>query len=218
MALGDVRCFDVMREWYDALSGLKPSLSENEVLLYDAPWILERMGRPDRIRILRELMVGDAMDDDLEPFPSMTDEELLEAVDAMETQQPENTNITQQPENMAFHIVAEFLGPVEEEESEVPAMEEEERNEAFVPFNSNCYGCCHFLPSQDDHACCNYGQPYDPEEDIAHDDQEGVCVMFRSLLLLFLLFILSIFCSSEHFIPSEQIWEWRCPLFFDEDK
>ena len=44
---------------------------------------------------------------------------------------------------MAFDIVAEFLGPVEEEEeeeSEVPAMEkgEEERNEAFVPLNPDC--------------------------------------------------------------------------------
>ena len=37
MALGDVRCFEVMREWYDVLSGLKPPLSENEMLLYDAP-------------------------------------------------------------------------------------------------------------------------------------------------------------------------------------
>ena len=51
MALGNVRCFDVMREWYDALSGLKPPLSENELLLYDALWVLERMGHPDRIRI-----------------------------------------------------------------------------------------------------------------------------------------------------------------------
>ena len=232
MALGNVRCFDVMREWYDALSGLKPPLSENEVLLYDAPWVLERMGHPDRIRILRELMVGDAMDDDLGPFPSMTDEELLEAADAfmtdeelleaatdaMEMQQPENTDATQQPENMASDIVAEFLDPVEEEESEVPAMEEVERNEAFVPLNPNCYGCCHFLPSQDDHACCNYGQPYDPEEDITDDDQEGVCIRFWSLLLLFFLFILSIFCSPEQFIPSEPIWEWSCPVFFDEDK
>ena len=221
MALGNVWCFDVMREWYDALSGLKPPFSENEVLLYDAPWVLERMGHPDRIRILRELMVGDVMDDDLGPFPSMTDEELLEAADAMETQQPENTDVTQQLENMAFDIVAEFLGPVEEEESEVPAMEEEERNEAFVPLNPNCYGCCHFLPSQDDHACINYGQRYDPEEDITDDDQEGVCIRFCSLLLLFVLFILSIFCSPEQFIPSEPIWEWSqpsCPLYFDEDE
>ena len=52
MALGYVRCFDVMRECYDALSGWKPPLSENEVLLYDAPWVLEHMARPDRIRIL----------------------------------------------------------------------------------------------------------------------------------------------------------------------
>ena len=218
MALGDVRCFDVMREWYDALSGLKPPLSENEVLLYDAPWVLERMGHPDRIRILRELMVGDAMDDDIDPFPSMTDEELLEAADAMETQQPENTGVTQQPENMAFDIVAEFLDPVEEEESEVPAIEEEERNEAFVPLNSNCNGCCHFLPSQDDHACCNYGQPYDPEEDITDDDQEGMCVMFWCLLLFFFFLSYLFFCSPEQFIPSKPIWEWSCPLFFDEDK
>ena len=59
MALGDVRCFDVMREWYDAFSGLKAPLSENELLLFDAPWVLERMVHPARIRILRELIVGD---------------------------------------------------------------------------------------------------------------------------------------------------------------
>ena len=89
---------------------------------------------------------------------------------------------------------------MEEEESEVPGMEEDvERNEAFVPLNSDCYGCC-------------------PEEDITDDVQDGVCVMFWSLLLLFFLFILSIFCSPEQFIPSEPIWEWSCPLFFDEDK
>ena len=174
------------------------------------------------------------MGGDFEPFPSMTDEELLEpaddfmtdeelleaAADAMEMQQPENTDAMQQPENMASDIVAEFLDPVEEEESEVPAMEEEERNEGFVPLNPNCYGCCHFLPSQADHACCNYGQHYDPEEDITDDDQEGVCVMFWSLLL-FVLFILSIFCSPEQFIPSEPIWEWSqpsCPLYFDKDE
>ena len=234
MALGNVRCFDVMREWYELLSCLKPPLSENEVLLYDAPWVLERMGHPDRIRILRELMIGDIVGGDFEPFPSMTDEELLEptddfmtdeelleaAADAMEMQQPENTDAMQQPENMASDIVAEFLGSVEEEEeSEIPAMEEEERNEGFVPLNPNCYGCCHFLPSQNDHACCNYGQHYDPEEDITDDDQERVCIRFWSLLLLlFVLFILSIFCSPEQFIPSEPIWEWSCPVFFDEDQ
>ena len=75
--------FGVLMSSESALSGLKAPLSENEVLLYDAPWVLERMGHPDRIRILRELMVGDAMDDDIDPFPSMTDEELLEAADAM---------------------------------------------------------------------------------------------------------------------------------------
>ena len=234
MALGNVRCFDVMREWYELLSGLKPPLSENEVLLYDAPWVLERMGHPDRSRILRELMIGDVVGGDFEPFPSMTDEELLEpaddfmtdeelleaAADAMEMQQPENTDAMQQPENMASDIVAEFLDPVEEEEeSEVTAMEEEERNEAFVPVNPNCCGCCHLLPSQNDHACCNYGEHYDPEDDITDDDQEGVCIRFWSLLLLlFVLFILSIFCSPEQFIPSEPIWEWSCPVFFDEDQ
>ena len=113
MAMGDVRCFDVMKEWFDALTGLKPPLSENEVLLYDASWVLERMGRPDRIRILRELMVGDAMDVEgsmtdeelLEPADDfMTDEELLEAAaDAMETQHNNNNNnnnnTTHQPES-----------------------------------------------------------------------------------------------------------------------
>ena len=43
MALGDVRCFELMTEWYDALSGLKPPLLKNEMLLFDAPWVLEQM-------------------------------------------------------------------------------------------------------------------------------------------------------------------------------
>ena len=144
MAMGDVRCFEVMRECYDALSGLKPPLSENGMLLFDVPWVLHQMGRTDRMAILRELMAGDAMDYEgvVDPFPSMTDEELLEAADAMETQhnnnatqQPENTDATQQSEStdMAFDFNGEFLGPVEEgEASGVTGMEEEEeRNVAF---------------------------------------------------------------------------------------
>ena len=67
-----------------------------------------------------------------------------------------------------------FLGPVEKgEESGMTRMEEEERNVAHLP------------PAQAEHACCNYGQPEEPEEDIT-DVQEGVSVMFRSLLLFFL--------------------------------
>ena len=192
MALGDVRCFEVMREWYDALSGLKPPLSENEMLLFDVPWVLQQMERPDRIRILRELMVGYAMDYDglVDPFPSMRDEELLEAADTMETQhnatqQPQNTNATQQPESMAFDFDGEFLGPVEEEASGVTGMEEEEeRNVAFIPLNPNCWGCAQWRPTQAEHACCNYGQPEEPEEDIT-DVQEGVCVMFCSFYLMY---------------------------------
>ena len=206
MAMCDVWCFEVMRDWYDALSVLKPRLSENEMLLFDVPWVLHQMERPDRIAILRELMVGDAMDYEglVDPFPSMTDEELLEAADEMETQhnnnnttqQPESTDTTQQPEStgMAFDFDGEFLGPMEEgEESGVTGMEEEERNVAFLPLNPNCWA--HFRPAQAEHACCNYGQPEEPEEDIT-DVQEGVCVIFCSLLLFFL-FILSIFCSPE---------------------
>ena len=212
MALGDVRCFEVMREWYDALFGLKPPMSENEILLFDVPWVLQQMERSDRIRILRELMVGDAMDYDglVDPFPSMTDEELLEAADTMETQhnatqQPENTDATQQAENMAFDFGGEFLGPVEGEESGVPGMEEDvERNVAFIPLNPICWGCVHLRPAQAEHACCNYGQPEEPEEDIT-DGPEGVCLMFSC-----------IFCSPKQFIPSEPIWEWSFLLFLDK--
>ena len=269
MAMGDVRCFDVIKEWYDALSDLKPPLSENEMLLFDAPWALKQMGRPDRIAILRELMVGDAMD--------LTDEELLEAVDAMETQH-NNNNTTQQSEStdamqqsdMTFDYAGEFLDPVEEEgeepkafipfpdcwgcvnflpskgdhaclnygqfwmdvleeeeEGEEPELsgiveEEEKRNEAFIPLNPDCWGCVHCLSSQKDHACCNYGNQEEPEEDIT-DVQEGVCIRFCSLLLLlFFLFVLSIFFGPpEQFFPSEPIWEWSqpsFPLYFDEDE
>ena len=234
MALGDVRCFDVMKEWYELLSGLKPPLSENEVLLYDASWVVERMGHPDRIRILRELMIGDDVDADFESFPSMTDEELLEpaddfmsdeelleaAADAMEMQQPENTDAMQQPD-MTFDYVGEFLGPVEEEE-------EGEEPKAF--HDSKCWGCVNFRPSQNDHECCNYGkygnmeyevseEEEEPEEDIT-DVQEGVCVKFCSLLLLLFSFYLInvFFLVPEQLNPSEPIWEWSCPVFFDEDQ
>ena len=223
MAMGDVRCFDVMKEWYDALAGLNPPLSENEMLLFDAPWALKQMGRPDRIAILRELMVGDAMDVE----GSMTDEELLEVADAMETQhnnnnnnnnnntthQPESTDATQKPD-MTFDYVGEFLGPVEEEEGEEP--------KAFM-HDSDCWGCVNFLPSQNDHECCNYGkygymeyevseeEEEEPEEDIT-DVQEGVCVKFCSLLLLFFSFyLINVFWSPEQFFPSEPIWEWKIP-------
>ena len=121
MALGDVGSFEVMTEWYDALSGLKLPLSENEMLLFEATWVLLQMGRPDRIAILRQLMIGDAMyfEGPVAPFPSMTDEELLDAADAMATQhnatqQPESTDATQEPENMTFDFDCEFLGSVEE--------------------------------------------------------------------------------------------------------
>ena len=214
MAMGDVRCFDVKKEWYDALAGLNPPLSENEMLLFDAPWALKQMGRPDWIAILRELMVGDAMDVE----GSMTDEELLEAADAMETQhnnnnnnntthQPESTDATQQPD-MTFDYVGEFLGPVEEEEGEEP--------KAFM-HDPDCWGCVNFLPSQNDHECCNYGkygymeyevseeEEEEPEEDIT-DVQEGVCVKFCSLLLLFFSFyLINVFWSPEQFFPSEPI-------------
>ena len=240
MAMSDVRCFDVMKEWFDALTGLNPPLSENEVMLYDASWVLERMGRPDRIRILRELMVGDAMDVEgsmadeelLEPADDfMTDEELLEAADVMETQhnnnnnnnnnnntthQSESTDATQQPD-MTFDYVGEFLGPVEEEEGEEP----------FIPF-PNCWGCVNFRPSQNDHECCNYGkygnmevmeeEEEEPEEDITAA-QEGVCVKFCFLLLLlFSFYLINVFWFPEQFNPSEPIWEWSCPVFFDEDQ
>ena len=238
MAVGDVRCFDVMKEWFDALAGLNPPLSENEMLLFDAPWALKQMGRPDRIRILRELMVGDAMDvegsmADEELLESaddfMTDEELLEAADAMETQhnnnnnnntthQSESTDATQQLD-MSFDYVGEFLGPVEEEEGEEPR--------AFS--DSNCWGCVNFRPSQNDHECCNYGkygnmevmeeeEEEEPEEDITAA-QEGVCVKFCFLLLLlFSFYLINVFWFPEQFNPSEPIWEWSCPVFFDEDQ
>ena len=82
MALGDVWCLEVIREWYDWLSGLKPPLSENEMLVFDTPWVLQQMGLPDRTAILVELMVEHNI-----VQPSMSDEELLEAVEAVERQQ-----------------------------------------------------------------------------------------------------------------------------------
>ena len=61
MALDDVRCLEVMREWYDGLSGSNPPLLENEMLLFDTRWVLQQMGRPDRTAILLEVMVENNM-------------------------------------------------------------------------------------------------------------------------------------------------------------
>ena len=157
MALGDVGCLELVREWYD---GLNPPLSVNE-MMFDTPWVLQQMERPDRITILRELMIGPSMSDEvlLETVPSMSDEELLEAVEGIEGQ-PDDTNMLQ-------FGGGEFLDPVEEEEeNKTTTVMEEKENGAFIRVNPDCWGCCHFLPSQVDHACCNYGQQEEePEEE-----------------------------------------------------
>ena len=117
---------------------------------------------------------------------------------------------------MTFDYVGEFLGPVEEE-----------GEEPFIPF-PNCWGCVNFRPSQNDHECCNYGkygnmevleeEEEEPEEDIT-DVQEGVCVKFCFfLLLLFSFYLINVFWSPEQLNPSEPIWEWSCPVFFDKDQ
>ena len=135
MALCDVGCLDLVREWYDGLCGLYPPLSVNEMMMFDTPWVLQQMKRPDRITILRELMIGPStgheklletvpsmsVDEFLDTVPSMSDEELLEAVEGIE-EQPDDTNML------------EFGGggdPVEEEENNA-GMEE---NGAFIRVN-----------------------------------------------------------------------------------
>ena len=65
-------------KWYDGLSGL----SQKEMLLFDTPWVLQLIRRPDRTAILLELMLEHNM-----VQPSMNDEELLEAVEAVQRQQ-----------------------------------------------------------------------------------------------------------------------------------
>ena len=67
----------------------------------------------------------------------------------------------------------EFLDPVEEE---------------FIMVNPDCYGCCHFLPSQEDHACCNYGQQEEPEEEMVQPFEEEVSNYFFIVFLFCLLF------------------------------
>ena len=88
MALDAVGCLEVISEWYDGWPGLNPPLSENE-MLFDTPWVLQQMGRPDRTAILLELMVENNM-----VHPSMSDEELLEAVEALERQQEQQQLMT----------------------------------------------------------------------------------------------------------------------------
>ena len=50
MALGDVGCLEVIKEWCDGLSALSPPLSENK-MLFDTPWVLQQMGRSGRSAI-----------------------------------------------------------------------------------------------------------------------------------------------------------------------
>ena len=134
--------------------------------------------RPDRITILRELMIGPSKSNEelLETVPSMSDEELLEAVEGIE-EQPDDTNML------------EFGGggdSVEEEENNA-GMEE---NGAFIRVNPDCYGCFHFLPSPEDHACCNYGQQEEPEEEIVQPFEEEVSKFFLLYFLFFVCYVL----------------------------
>ena len=55
--LCDVGCLELVREWYDGLCGLNPPLSVHEMIMFDTPWVLQQMERPDGITILRELMI-----------------------------------------------------------------------------------------------------------------------------------------------------------------
>ena len=101
MELDGVRCLEVIREWYDGLSGLNAPLSENE-MLFHKPWVLQQMGRPDWTAILLDLMVENNM-----VHPSTSDEELLEPGEALERQQQQ-----QQPEccdDEMFEFSDEFL-------------------------------------------------------------------------------------------------------------
>ena len=69
-----------MREWYDGLCGINPPLTVNEMMMFDTLSVLQQMECPDRIAILREVMIGPCMSDEelFETVPSMSDEELLE--------------------------------------------------------------------------------------------------------------------------------------------
>ena len=110
MALDDVRCLEVIREWYDGLSCLNPPLSENEMLLFDTPWVLQHMGRRDRTAILLELMVENNM-------------ELLEAVEALERQQQQQPKCS---DDEIFEFCDEFLDLVKRMEERGDTKEEEE--------------------------------------------------------------------------------------------
>ena len=118
MALDDVRSLEVTREWHDELSSLNPPLTSENEMLFDTPWVLQQMVRPDRTAILLELMAENNM-----VHPSMSYEELLEAVEALERQQQ------QQPEccdDEMFEFSDVLLDLVKRMEERGDTEEEEE--------------------------------------------------------------------------------------------
>ena len=122
--------------------------------MFDTPWVLQQMERPDRITILRELMIGPSTSHEellktvpsmdveglLETVPSMTDEELLETVPSMSDEE-----------------LLEAVEGVEEQPDDTNMLEENnagmEEKGTFVRVNPDCYGCCHFLPGESRGSC-----------------------------------------------------------------
>ena len=113
------------------------------MLLFHTPWVLQQMGRPDRTAILLELMIEHNM-----VQPSMSDEELLEAIEAVERQQkqPERDDDTDM-----FEFSDEFLDTVKSMEEEpvnkIMGHEEEQEQEAMPvqPFEEVSFFCFLFL-------------------------------------------------------------------------
>ena len=78
----------------------------------------------------------------------------------------------------------------------VGIMEEEKENGAFIRLDGDCWGFRHFRPSQADHACCNYGQQEEPEEQETMTVQpfdEDVSIFFVVFSFFLSFFLLSFF-------------------------
>ena len=205
-ALCDVGCLELVREWYDGLPGLNPPLSFHEMMMFDTPWVLHQMERSDRITMLRELMIGPSTsyEELLETVPSMTVEELLETVPSMSDEELLETVPSMSDEelleavpSMSDEELLEAVEGVEGQPNDTNMLEENnagmEEKGAFIRVNSHCYGCCHFLPSQEDHACCNFGRQEEPEE--YQPLEEGVSQLFFYCFSFFFFALFFFYCS-----------------------
>ena len=137
MAVNDLAWMDVVNEWYGALSDWYPPLTTDDMMVFDTQWVVQQMERPDRTAILLEMMIDNEM-----VQPSMTDEELVEAVETLEKEQqkPEEVVMVDDDDDDMFEFSDEFFEAMkrwqeeEEEQQQQPQQEQEPCEVSFLYF------------------------------------------------------------------------------------